>query len=273
MTAFSVIVTAHNNAGVIRRTLASVAEAIAYHHADTVGARPDGGEVVVVDDGSTDGTSEAIRDFTQGNPFYLLVRRDRPSSPSCARNTGAAASSGDLLFFLDGDDLFLPEHVHRCCAALEDPAACFVKTGVRLADPVHPDWRARIEHSVVINLCLRRWCHFAVGGFPDYQLCVRYGDRLRPTADIFYKIEDQYYSELVCSLFPGLRLAVETVEHLRYPGNTFDRQYEKFRRPFGEYREAQAPEYRFRLRLAGVILEHHRAAVRERLALQSPGSR
>jgi hypothetical protein len=36
---------------------------------------------------------------------------------------------------------------------------------VALADPVHPDWKERIEHSIVINLCVRRACHYALGGF------------------------------------------------------------------------------------------------------------
>jgi glycosyltransferase involved in cell wall biosynthesis len=263
MKAYSVIVTAHNNAAVIRRTLASVEESIAFHDARAGGGSAGDGEVVVVDDGSTDGTPDVIEEFTRGKDLYRVVRRERPSSPSCARNTGAAAASGELLFFLDGDDLFLPEHVHRCCAALADPALCFVKTGVQLADPVHPDWRPRIEHSVVINLCLRRRCHVAVGGFPDFHLFLREGDAFRPVADIFFKLEDQFYNELVCSLFPGLRVAVETVEHVRYPGNSFDRQYEKFRRPFGEYREERSPGYRVRLRLAEALLEHLRESSKE----------
>jgi glycosyltransferase involved in cell wall biosynthesis len=268
MAAFSVIVTAHNNAAVLGRTLQSVEDALAYHRA-RAGSAAAGGEVVVVDDGSTDATPEVLRDFAAGKGHYRLVRRERASSPSCARNTGVNASSGDLLFFLDGDDLYLPEHVHRCCKALEDPAVCFVKTAVRLADPVHPDWRPRIEHSVVINLCLRRHCHFAVGGFPDYHLFLREGDAFRPVADIFYKLEDQFYCELVCSLFAGLKVAVQTVEHLRYPGNTFDRQYEKFCRPLGQWHEANTSDHHFRLRLAAVILEHHMAKVRDGAAARA----
>jgi glycosyltransferase involved in cell wall biosynthesis len=256
MASFSVIVTAHNNAAVIARTLHSVEAAVAFHQAQTPSFPPAGAEVVVVDDGSTDATPQVILEATHGKLIYKFIRRDRPSSPSCARNVGAAAATGELLFFLDGDDLFLPAHIHTCCWALEDPAAAFVKTGVRLADPVHPDWKIRITHSVVINLCLRRHCHVAVGGFPDFHLFTRQGDAFTPALDIFYKIEDMYYNELVCSLFKGVGVATETVEHMRYPGNTFDRQYAKFCRPFGDYPEELTADQRFRLQLAEVIFRH-----------------
>jgi glycosyltransferase involved in cell wall biosynthesis len=73
----------------------------------------------VVDDGSTDRTPAILHQFTAGKPSYTLVRHERPTSPSCARNAGVAASSGELLWFVDGDDLFLPEHVLRCRAGCQ----------------------------------------------------------------------------------------------------------------------------------------------------------
>src|SRR5262249_41167833 len=188
------------------------------------------------------------------------------SSPSCARNAGVEATSGELLFFLDGDDLFLPGHIDACCRELRAPQWDFVKTGVRLQDPVHPDWRPRIQHRLGLNLCPRRRCHDAVGGFPDYHLFRRHGDDFSPLADIFYKIEDQFYCELVCSLFQGVKVVAETVEYLRYPGNALDRQYAKFCRPPGQYREALDPQYRFRLALAELITRHRLDALRAQRA-------
>jgi hypothetical protein len=72
-----------------------------------------------------------------------------------------------------------------------------------------------------------------------------------PTGD--RRAEFNYYTELLARLFRGVRVAGETVRHLRYPGNAFDRQYEKFRRPFGASPEELTPEDRFRLRLCEVI--------------------
>jgi glycosyltransferase involved in cell wall biosynthesis len=256
MNSFSVIVTTCNNGAVLPNALRSVEDAIGFLRAGPIPARDARAEVVVVDDGSTDGTDEVLATLTRGKPFYTVVRRPRPTSPACARNVGVAASRGELLFFLDADDLYLPHHLHDCLREVADPAVAFVKTGVTLADPVHPDWKGRIEHSVVINLCVRRACHAAVGGFLDYHLFVREGEEFRHEVDIAFRLEDQFYTELLARLFRGVRVARETVRHLRYPGNGFDRQYEKFRRPFGVYREELTPEDRFRLRLCEVVVEY-----------------
>src|SRR5262249_42875388 len=187
MATFSVIVTAYNCAAVLRRTLQSVHHALAYAHAEP-SQPPTLADVIVVDDGSTDTTAEVAAAFVQGKASWKLLRRPKASSPSCARNTCARAAQGELLFFLDGDDLFLPPHIAACCHALEDPQLDFVKTQVRLADPVHPNWKPRIDYSVVINLCLRRRCHEAIGGFPDYHLFRRVDDGFEHHQDLFFKI-------------------------------------------------------------------------------------
>ena len=252
MESFSVIVTAHNMERVIGRTLGSVEAAVAAFQGQGAEAAGAAAEIVVVEDGSSDGTWPAIQEQAAGKPFYRLIRRATVSSPSCARNVGVAAACGELLFFLDGDDLFYPAHIRVCQLTLADPAIHFVKTKVHLADAVHPDWRERINHSVIINLCLRRACHEAVGGFPDWHLVERSGEGFRHVIDIFYKFEDMYYNELITRSFPGVGLAEETVD----PGNGFDRQYAKFQHPFGAHRQLNAESDNFRLALCDTILQH-----------------
>jgi tetratricopeptide (TPR) repeat protein len=253
MECVSVIITAHNSATTIEKALHSVAEAVAVLRREQLGFAH---EVIVVDDGSTDDTPHLLRRIIAGQSAWQVVRRDQPSSPSCARNTGARQARGDVLFFLDGDDLFLPDHIAVCCRVLREGGIDFVKTGVRLASPVHPDWKERIENSIVINLAIRRAAHEAIGGFPDYHLFLRDEERLLPETDIFYKIEDLFYNRLAGQLLRGRKLSAETVEYCRHAGNAYDRQYEKFRRPFGEYSDLQPSDERFRLRLGEVILEN-----------------
>jgi tetratricopeptide (TPR) repeat protein len=254
MASLSVIITTHNCAPVVAKTLQSVGEAQAVFHRHDFRWKDVATEVVVVDDGSTDDTCQVVLDFARDRPDWRLVRRAKASSPSCARNTGVREAQGELLFFLDGDDLYLPQHLAQCYALFEDPHVGFVKTGVRLADPVHADWKTRIEDSIVINLCVRRSCHDFIGGYPDYHLARRIDDRLKAETDIFFKIEDMHYNRLVRAFFQGRKIHQETVEYCRYPGNAYDRQYEKFSRPSGTVPEVYEGDQRLRLLLAEVLV-------------------
>jgi tetratricopeptide (TPR) repeat protein len=248
----SVIVTAHNCARYLPRTLASVVTALDVLHRQCGPSNP-GAEVVIVDDGSTDDTPRIVHDFAASHSGRRAVRRPRPTSPSAARNAGVRAANGNILFFLDGDDLFLPDHLAGCCRVLTDDFD-FVKTGVRLADPVHPDWTKRIAHSLVLNLAVRRSIHDAVGGFPDDHLFRREGDELRHDVDLFFKIEDMFYNRLVGRAGRGVVLNAETVEYCRHPGNSYDRQLDKFRRPYAPHSNTSSEDEQYRLRLAEIII-------------------
>jgi glycosyltransferase involved in cell wall biosynthesis len=73
---------------------------------DSALAQGEGIEVVVVDDGSTDGTADEL-DARFGSRIKLLRLRRR-SGVGAARNAGVGEARGELLAFLDSDDLWLP---------------------------------------------------------------------------------------------------------------------------------------------------------------------
>ncbi|HLK25619.1 MAG TPA: glycosyltransferase family 2 protein [Caulobacteraceae bacterium] len=73
-------------------------------------------EVVVVDDGSTDHTQAVLAEAASVLPL-VAIRHADSRGRSAASNGGAAAASGDVLLFLDGDTLAGPELVQRHLAA------------------------------------------------------------------------------------------------------------------------------------------------------------
>ncbi len=78
-------------------------------------------EVLVVDDGSTDGTAEALEKepWADEEGQRLRVLRMGNRGVSAARNVGIAESAGEWLAFLDSDDLWQPEKLERQLEALE----------------------------------------------------------------------------------------------------------------------------------------------------------
>jgi glycosyltransferase involved in cell wall biosynthesis len=92
LTTFSVIIPVYNRRTHLMACLDSVR---AQRHS------PD--EVIVVDDGSTDGSCEALA----GVDGVTIIRQDN-AGPGAARNRGAAAARGDYLVFVDSDDVWFP---------------------------------------------------------------------------------------------------------------------------------------------------------------------
>ncbi|MGD0575780.1 MAG: glycosyltransferase [Anaerolineales bacterium] len=86
-------------------------------------------EIVVVDDGSTDGTSDVLQPYLDRIRYFTEPHRGL----SAAWNWGIAQAHGELVAFLDADDYYLPEHLQRMAELLSsDPSAGLVHSGWRL---------------------------------------------------------------------------------------------------------------------------------------------
>jgi glycosyltransferase involved in cell wall biosynthesis len=100
----SVIIPAYNEEKFVARALQSVEDQI-FDHSQM--------EVIVVDNASTDKTSQVCESYFQNNgiPHHLL--NEPYLSPGQARNTGAKRASGDVFLFLDADSCLAPRTVGR----------------------------------------------------------------------------------------------------------------------------------------------------------------
>ena len=85
-------------------------------------------EVIVVDDGSDDGTGEVARSYGE----RVRHARQERGGNGAARNAAVALASGQYYAFLDADDRFLPDKLERQFQALDaDPELDVVFGGVR----------------------------------------------------------------------------------------------------------------------------------------------
>ncbi|MDM7930519.1 glycosyltransferase [Tabrizicola sp.] len=119
----TVVIPAYNEATVI---VASVRAALASDHPDL--------RVIVVDDGSTDGTSERLAEAFPAEPRLHLIRR-RNAGKWAALNAAYALVDSGVVVALDADSLILPDAAARLAQHFNDPrvgaVAGYVKVGNR----------------------------------------------------------------------------------------------------------------------------------------------
>jgi glycosyltransferase involved in cell wall biosynthesis len=121
-----------------------------------------GTEVIVVNDGSTDGTLKVLEHCRNGmNGIKVISQPNR--GLAAARNVGAAASNGAVLAFLDADDAWLPGMLSKTVAALErSPDSVLAYTDLVPIDdsgnPLGPSMiEDRCRHAPSMKELMTRW--------------------------------------------------------------------------------------------------------------------
>ncbi len=121
----SVIIPTHNRAHLLKNAVTSVLQ-------QTYPIK----EILVVDDGSDGNASEAVVESFKCDQIRYF-RHARPMGANVARNTGIRNAEGDVLAFLDDDDVWLPQKIEKQIAVLsEDSQVGAVYCGIGTHDPI-----------------------------------------------------------------------------------------------------------------------------------------
>ncbi|MDH6514866.1 peptidoglycan/xylan/chitin deacetylase (PgdA/CDA1 family)/glycosyltransferase involved in cell wall biosynthesis/peptidoglycan/LPS O-acetylase OafA/YrhL [Streptomyces sp. SAI-135] len=112
-------------------------------------------EVVVVDDGSTDGTADIVRSLAL--PAVTVVRQPN-AGKAAALNTGVARASHELIVMMDGDTVFEPDTVHRLVQPFSRPVVGAVAGNTKVANRgrLLGTWQ-HLEYVMGLNLDRRMY--------------------------------------------------------------------------------------------------------------------
>jgi glycosyltransferase involved in cell wall biosynthesis len=156
----SVVVPARNASATLGRTL----ESLKRQQLDAAY------EVIVVDDGSSDGTFELA---SRPGPPVTVVRNDDTRGPGAARNEGVRAARAPVIAFTDADCFPAPDWLSRGLRAIE--GADLVQGAV---EPDPSVSRSRFDRTIVVNgehgyyetanMFVRRELFESLGGFEDW---------------------------------------------------------------------------------------------------------
>lgn len=90
-------------------------------------------DVIVIDDGSMDGTLDILQDRAAGDDRISILHAPH-GGPNAARNVGIAAARGEFLTFFDSDDILLPGAYERAVSSLRNSGSDFAVAGYTRLD-------------------------------------------------------------------------------------------------------------------------------------------
>jgi Glycosyl transferase family 2 len=210
----SVLVDTYNHQGLVEKALRSVLDQ---------DYPPDGFEIIVVDDGSTDSTPEIVRQF---EPRVRLIRKKNGGQAS-AFNTGIPECRGDVIVFLDGDDWWAQGKLQRVAEIFSADrelgmlghafSESFDDGTERVIQP-HQPANFRLDSASNANYFRLSRCYF---GTSRLALRAELARKILPVPQSLVFEADEYLFTMASALAPGLVLAEPLTHYRVHGGNLF----------------------------------------------------
>jgi glycosyltransferase involved in cell wall biosynthesis len=236
MPVFSVVIPTHNRLELLLKAVDSVRQQSFRDY-----------EIIVVDDGSGDGT----REWLVANKTWLRGVSQSNRGPSAARNAGAKIASGEYLAFLDSDDIWFPwtldvyrEAIDNCCwpafvagkpLVFSDENDCEIVKSESLKVEQFQDYLASGNEWRwwgVSSFVIRRGLFIGVGGFledringEDADLALKLGVatgfvQITAPATFAYRVHAANMKDNLGRTLAGLRYILNAEKGDQYPGGT-----------------------------------------------------
>jgi glycosyltransferase involved in cell wall biosynthesis len=167
----SVVLCTYNRKQLVERAIASVQRQTFVHW-----------ELMIVDDGSTDGSDQLLLAIAKSDPRITYVRQTNRGL-AYSRNIGVGMARGDYVTFIDSDDEWSPRHLELRVDYLRDhPSVDALHGGVSLKGPrtrqyvidaTRPGKKIHLSKCYIAGtLFIKRFVFLRLGGFPNME----YGD-------------------------------------------------------------------------------------------------